>query len=130
MEKLIEGFLDKKNIFAVVGVSRNPQKYGYRVYKDLKRAGYTVYPINPNVDMVDGDRCYNSLKVLPKRPDVVDIVVPPNVTEEIVRECKELGIKKVWMQPGSESKKAIDFCKKNHIEIIHNVCVMVERTKR
>ncbi len=130
MEKLIEGFLDKKNIFAVVGVSRNPQKYGYRVYKDLKQAGYTVYPINPNVDMVDGDRCYNSLKVLPKRPDVVDIVVPPNVTEEIVRECKELGIKKVWMQPGSESKKAIDFCKKNHIEIIHNVCVMVERTKR
>lgn len=129
MEKLIEKFLDKKNIFAVVGVSRNPEKYGYRVYKDLKQAGYTVYPINPEADMIDNDRCYNSLKVLPKRPDVVDIVVPPNITEKIVKECKELGIKKVWMQPGSESEKTIDFCKKNHIEIIYNACVMVERRK-
>ncbi len=129
MEKLIERFLDKKNIFAVVGVSRNPEKYGYRVYKDLKQAGYTVYPINPKADMIDDDRCYNSLRRLPKRPDVVDIVVPPNITEEVVKECKELGIKKVWMQPGSESKKAIDFCENNHIEIISNACVMVERRK-
>lgn len=130
MEKLIKRFLDKKNIFAVVGVSRNPEKYGYKVYKDLKQAGYTVYPINPKADIIDEDRCYNSLRALPKRPDIVDIVVPPNTTEKIVKDCKELGIKRVWMQPGSESEKAIDFCKKNHIEIIYNVCVMVERRKR
>jgi len=130
MEELIEKFLDSKNVFAVIGVSRDPEKYGHKVYKDLKKAGYTVYPINPKAESIDGDKCYNSLRELPERPDVVDIVVPPKITERIIKECKELGIKRVWMQPGSESEEAISFCKENDIEVIHSVCVMVERKKR
>ncbi len=130
MEELIEKFLDSKNVFAVIGVSRDPEKYGHKVYKDLKKAGYTVYPINPKAESIDGDKCYNSLRELPERPDVVDIVVPPKITERIIKECKELGIKRVWMQPGSESEEAISFCKENNIEVIHSVCVMVERKKR
>jgi len=130
MEELIEEFLDSKNVFAVIGVSRDPEKYGHKVYKDLKKAGYTVYPINPKAESIDGDKCYNSLRELPERPDVVDIVVPPKITERIIKECKELGIKRVWMQPGSESEEAISFCKENNIEVVHSVCVMVERKKR
>lgn len=130
MEELIEKFLDSKNVFAVIGVSRDPEKYGHKVYKDLKKAGYTVYPINPKAESIDGDKCYNSLRELPERPDVVDIVVPPKITERIIKECKELGIKRVWMQPGSESEEAISFCKENNIEVVHSVCVMVERKKR
>jgi len=64
-EKLIRSFLDKKNVFAVVGASRNPEKYGHRVYRDLKEAGYTVYPVNPNADEVLGDKCYPKLESLP-----------------------------------------------------------------
>lgn len=128
-EKLIKKFLRKENIFAVVGVSRDKKKYGYKVYKNLKEAGYKVYPINPNCDEIDGKKCYHFISELPEKPDVVDIVVPPAVTEKILIKCKELGIRKVWVQPGSESKKALNFCKKNNIEVICNVCVMVEREK-
>jgi predicted CoA-binding protein len=124
---LIKDFLIKQNIFAVIGVSRNPEKYGHQVYKDLKEGGYVVYAVNPNIDEVLGDRCYHSLSELPEKPDVVDIVVPPKVTEKIVEECKELGIERVWMQPGSESDKAINFCTRNRIKVVHDVCVMVKR---
>jgi predicted CoA-binding protein len=41
---------------------------------------------------------------------VVDVVVPPKVTEHTVETCQKLGITRVWMQPGSESEKAIKFC--------------------
>lgn len=123
----ITDFLNKENVFAVVGVSSNPKKYGHQVYKYLKEAGYAVYPVNPNIDGVLGDRCYHSLGELPEKPDIVDTVVPPRVTEKIVAECKELGIERVWMQPGSESKKAIDFCSRNNIKVVHDVCVMVKR---
>ena len=91
-ENLITDFLREQNIFAVVGVSRNPAKYGHQAYKDLKEAGYVVYAVNPNIDEVLGDRCYPSLSELPEKPDVVDTVVPPSVTEKTVEECKELGI--------------------------------------
>jgi predicted CoA-binding protein len=125
----IKEFLNKKNIFAVVGVSRNPEKYGSKVYNDLKKANYEVYPINPHIDKIFGDKCYPRLRDLPVKPDVVDVVVPPDVTEKIVAECGELGINKVWMQPGSESEKAIRFCNENNIKVLHGVCVIVERGK-
>ena len=129
-QQLIERFLDKKNVFAVVGASRDRQKYGYQVYRDLKNAGYKVYPVNPNAEEILGDRCYPSLKNLPVNPDVVDVVVPPRVTERIVKTCKKLGITKVWMQPGSESEIAIEFCDENGIDVVHGVCVMIERRSR
>ena len=128
-EELIKKFLDKKNTFAVVGASRNSKKYGYQLYKDLKEAGYEVYPVNPKAEEILGDKCYPGLEYLPTKPDVVDIVVPPRVTEEIVRTCKRLGITKIWMQPGSESEAAIRFCDNNNIEVVHSVCVMIERKK-
>ena len=124
---LIKDFLRKQNVFAVVGVSRDPAKYGHQVYKDLKEADYVVYAVNPNIDEVLGDRCYHSLSGLPEKPDVVDTVVPSSVTEKTVEECKELGIERVWMQPGSESEHAIRFCEENNIKVVHDVCVMVKR---
>ena len=126
----LDKFLDKKNTFAVIGVSKNPRKYGNIVYRDLKSAGYKVYPVNPNVDKISEDKCYSSLKDLPELPDVVDIVVPPKITESIVKEISKLGIKKIWMQPGSESEKAIKFCKENNIQALHNMCVMIKRKNR
>lgn len=124
---LINDFLRKEHIFAVVGVSRNPAKYGHQVYKDLKEAGYVVYAVNPNINEVLGDRCYHSLSELPEKTDVVDTVVPPKVTEKMVEECKELRIERVWMQPGSESGHAINFYTRNDIKVVHDVCVMVKR---
>ena len=128
-DELIRGFLEKRNVFAVVGASRNQKKFGHQVYKDLRNAGYNVYPVNPNADEILGDKCYPSLGSLPRSPQVVDLVVPPKATNQIVKICKKLGIKMVWMQPGSESKTALDFCKENNIEVVHGVCVMVERKK-
>ena len=129
-EKLILEFLNKKNVFAVIGASRDPKKYGHQVYKDLRKAGYKVYPVNPNADEILGDKCYPSLESLPEKPDVADIVVPPKITEQIVKTCKKLGIRKIWMQPGSESEAAIRFCEENGMDVVHGVCVMVERASR
>jgi predicted CoA-binding protein len=129
-KELINKFLEKTNIFAVVGASRDPEKYGHQVYKDLKGAGYKVYPVNPNAKEILGDKCYPDLKDLPTKPDVVNIVVPPKVTEKTVKTCKMLGITKVWMQPGSESENAIKFCHENGIDVVYGTCVMVERRAR
>jgi len=128
-QELIRTFLNKKNVFAVVGVSKDPKKYGHQVYKNLRGAGYRVYCVNPNADEVLGDKCYPNLEALPIKPDVVDVVVPPKITEDILQACKKLRITKVWMQPGSESAKAIKFCEENNIDAVYGVCVMVERAR-
>ena len=129
MKNLIKDFLNKKNVFAVIGVSKDPKKYGNKVYLELKKKGYQVYPINPNIKKINGEKCYSDIKKLPSKPDVVETIVKPTITEKIVKTCKKLGIDKVWMQPGSESEKAIEYCKKNNIKVLHNICIMVERKK-
>lgn len=124
MQDLIKEFMAQKR-FAVVGATDNPQKYGNQIVKNLKSRGYEVYPVNPKLKKVEGLTCYSSLADIPVKVDVVDFVVPPHVTEEILKECKELGLSRIWLQPGSESETAIAFCHENNLKVVHGVCVMM-----
>ncbi len=120
----IENFLSQKSI-AVVGVSRNPKKFGNVIYRELKKKGYNLFPINPNAEKIEGDNCYPNLLSLPEKIDAVVINVPPNQTEKVVREVKQAQIKRVWMQQGSQSKKAEDYCLENGIDCISNECILM-----
>jgi len=122
----MEDFLNKKNKIAVIGVSNNHEKWGYKVYKTLKSSGFSVYAVNPKHTKIDLDRCYPDLRSISEKLDVVITIVPPKVTESIVKVCKELNIKKVWMQPGSESEDAIRYCKENGIDLMYNACFVVD----
>ncbi|MBI3734428.1 MAG: CoA-binding protein [Chloroflexi bacterium] len=126
LEDLIRDFTGRR-VWALVGATNNPRKYGNRILRDLRRAGYIVYAVNKSESEVDGQPAYRALADLPERPDVVDFVVPPNQTEQVVRECKALGLMRVWMQPGAESEAAIQYCHANGIQVIHDACAMVEK---
>jgi predicted CoA-binding protein len=120
----VENFIGQPKL-AVVGVSRDPKKFGNMAYKALKEKGYAVYPINRNVEAVEGDRCYASLGVLPEKVDGVVIVVPPKETEQVVREADAAGIQNVWMQQGSESEAAIQYCQEHGLNEVHGECIMM-----
>lgn len=121
----IQEFLSHEN-WAVVGVSADPDKYGHKVYKQLKNAGYVVYGVNPKLESLDGETIYPALAELPIKPDAVSLIVPPKVTEQVVQQCIDLGIKRVWMQPGSESPDAINNGLTNGLDVIHDQCVLIE----
>lgn len=94
-------------LIAVVGVSDDASKYGHRIFRDLLNSGYSVKGVNPKGGFVLGNGIYKSLSEIEQRPDLVITVVPPAVTEKVVEECNALGIKAVWMQPGSDSDEAV-----------------------
>lgn len=98
----IDEFLGQQKI-AVVGASRNKDKFGNMIYRDLKAAGYTVMAVNPNADMVEGDRCYAGLGALPEKPDGVLIVIPSAQAIEIIDEAARMGVRHVWVQQGANS---------------------------
>jgi predicted CoA-binding protein len=125
MESLVKDFLSQKS-FAVIGSFRDESKYAFRILRRLKEKGYKVYPVNPGLDVVGDLTCYKSISDIPCAVDVVNVVTPPKITERIVRECKDRGIYRIWLQPGAESEKAIKFCRENNMNIIYNLCVMIE----
>jgi uncharacterized protein len=115
---------DKNKHIAVVGVSTDPEKYGHKIFRDCIEAGYDVTGINPKGGEMFGRKIFPRLSDLSFTPDIVITVVPPAITESIIEDCHTLGIKKVWMQPGSESAAAIEKAEKYGIETIHDRCFM------
>ena len=129
----VKEFLAQRRI-AVVGVSDRRETGCNAAYKRFGEAGYEVYAVNPRIQSFDGKPCYPDLKSLPEPPDGVFILANPAVTERIVQECVDLGVRHVWMhcmmgtRPGlaqsmtSVSARAVEMCKANDIHVIPGSC--------
>lgn len=116
--------------WAVVGANDNKDKFGYKIFKFMLETGeYKVFPVNPGLTEVMGRKCYPSLADLPEKPDVVDVVVPPRVGEQIMRDCAAAGIKNVWLQPGADAPAVAKLGEELGLTVI-KACVMAELRKR
>lgn len=117
---------DETTTVAVVGATDDDSKFGYAIYRDLKRKGFTVYPINLERPTVDGDKAYPSLDALPVEPTIVNIVVPPKPALRVLQKCLELGLTNVWLQPGAESPEAMGFLQEHDFNYLAGACIMIE----
>lgn len=133
IDDMVQDFLAQKKI-AVVGVSDKRETGCNMAYQKFKENGYQVYPINPRISTYDDVTCYPDLKSIPDKPEAVFILASPKVTDEIVQQCADLGVKHVWMhcmmgtKPGlvtsmtSVSQKAVELCEANGIAVIPGSC--------
>ncbi len=133
IDPLVQDFLAQKKI-AVVGVSDKRETGCNAAYHRFKEAGYAVSAVNPRLTTFDGAPCYPDLKSIPEKPDVVFILTNPKVTEQIVQQCVDLGIPRVWMhclmgtKPGlaagmtSVSQDAVRVCNEHGIKVIPGAC--------
>lgn len=120
--------LDKKN-WAVIGVTSNKDKYGYKIWQKLKEHGYKVYGVNPKYSFIDQEKVYSSLKDIPEKINVIDLVVPPNVSLKILGEAKEMDIEYIWFQPGTFNDKVIQKAKDLNFKILYNDCILATLIK-
>ncbi len=120
----INSFLAPKQL-AVIGVSRNPKKFGRLVYEALKDKGVTVYPVNPNTENLNGDPCFKDINSLPGQVNRVYIVTPPEKTAENVRLAIDKGIKNIWIQQRSDTEQALEMIRDTDVNLIHNQCILM-----
>jgi hypothetical protein len=118
-----------ERVWAVVGASNDRAKFGNRIFRDLRAAGYTVYPVNPRASTVEGDKAYPSLQDLPEVPAVVDVVVPAAVGARIAEDARAVGAAFFWLQPGAESPDLISTATDLGLMVIHDRCAMVEKRR-
>jgi len=123
-----EEMLNKKT-WAVVGATANKDKYGYKIWKKLKEHNYEVYGVNPNYEEIEGDKIYSSLKDLPKKVDVIDLVVPPKISNNVLDQAKELDIEYIWFQPETFDDNIIEKAENLGFKILYNDCVLATLIK-
>lgn len=133
IDPLVKDFFAQKKI-AVVGVSDKRETGCNLAYRKFKETGYAVSAVNPRLTTFEGDPCYPDLQSIPEVPEAVFILTNPSITEQVVQQCVDLGIKRVWMhclmgtKPGlaasmtSVSPEAVRLCRENGITVIPGSC--------
>jgi predicted CoA-binding protein len=127
----VHDFLLQRRI-AVAGVSRHNGHHpaGNLIYRRLKSTGHDVFPVNPNMQTFEGDRCYPDLQSIPGGVDGVVIITRPELAERIVRDCSDAGVGRVWMHQSmgkgtSVSPEAVEYCRQHDISVIAGACPMM-----
>jgi predicted CoA-binding protein len=120
----INDFLDSQPI-ALVGVSRNPKKFGYTAFKELKEKGMKIIPVNPGADQIMGEKSYPNVKALPSEVGGIIILTSKEKTAAVVREAKEKGINHIWIQQMADSKEALSELNGSGINFITGECILM-----
>jgi predicted CoA-binding protein len=122
--KQINYFLDSQPI-AMVGVSRNPKKFGYAAFKELKEKGMELIPVNPIADQIMGVKSYKNVKALPSDVNGIIVFTKKDKTAAVIREAKEKGINNIWIQQMADSKEALDELRDSRINFITGECILM-----
>lgn len=120
----IQNFLQPKKL-AIAGVSRNTKKFGFTVFKELKGKGFEVFPINPNTEEIEDNKCYKSINDLPDDVKHLHIATKKDLTASLVQQAIDKGITSIWIQQGSDTPEAVKLANEAGINLIHKKCILM-----
>ena len=109
----------------MIGASNNPEKYGNIIPGNLKGKGYTVLPVNPKADEIQGLAVYASPADLPDPIHIVDMVTPPKITRAVLENLDPIRFPVIWLQDGSFDDEIIAFAEAKFETVVHHACIMV-----
>jgi hypothetical protein len=127
--KQINAFLDSQPI-ALVGVSRNPKKFGYAAFKELKEKGMNIIPVNPEADEIMGEKAFPNINSLSSDVHAIIVMTKKDQTAGVVLEAKEKGIKHIWIQQMADTKEALEELKDSDINFITGECILMHYKPR
>ena len=124
-EELIKTFLSAR-VFALIGASDNPEKYGNIILKNLIAKGFKVIPVNPGKTAIEGVDCYKDIASLPDYVKFVNFVVPPKIALKMLPDAVKKGVEIAWFQPGAYDDELICECARLGLKAINDgSCIMV-----
>ncbi|MBN1392983.1 MAG: acetate--CoA ligase family protein [Sedimentisphaerales bacterium] len=122
---------------AIVGASRTKGKVGYELLKSMLDAGYkgSIFPVNPNTEMIEELKCYPDLASIGQSPELVIISVPAQAVPAVMQQCAQVGTKAViiitsgFKEVGKEGKeleeRVVQIARQGRIRVIGPNCLGV-----
>jgi predicted CoA-binding protein len=120
----IKKFLEPKE-FAFIGISRDEKKFSRHVYKDLFEKGVKMYPVNPKMEELNGEKVYRSIAELPEGVTHALVMTPKAQTAAAIEEGVKQGITNFWIQQGAETPEAIEIARNRNVNFVHKACIMM-----
>ncbi len=128
-ETALTHLLTNAHVIAVVGHSDRPFRTSYQIAAYLRRAGYKIYPVNPEVSSINGETCYPSLADVPEPIDIVNVFRRSEFLADVVEQAAAVKAKAVWAQLGVHSNEAAQAAEAAHLPLIMDACIKVEHQR-
>lgn len=128
-DKQMKKMLAEAKVVAVVGHSARPYRTSYRIAQYLRNVGYKVYPVNPTVKKIDGEKSYPDLQSLPEKADIVDVFRRSIFVPDVISNAIEAESKNVWTQLGVYHEEAGEQAQENGMGVVMDRCIMVEHRR-
>ena len=122
--------LTQARTIAVVGMSPRPDRPSHYVAKYLMDQGYTIIPVNPQVDELLGMRSYPDLLSVPEPVDLVDVFRRSSEVPPIVDQAIEIGARFIWMQDGVIHEEAAARARASGLSVVMDNCMLREHRRR
>lgn len=103
---------------AIIGASSDRRKFGNKAVRAYLQKGWTVYPVNPRKQPIEGLQTFPTIADVPEPIDYVSLYVPPNVGLEVLPAIGARKPKEVWVNPGAESDELIETASKLGLETV------------
>ncbi len=115
----------KSTTFGIVGVSRNPKKFGNVLFREMKKKGLNVIPIHPEADEIENEKCIDSISESSIKIDALIVNISPEKTLPLVKEAEENGVKNFWFQQGSSNKEVTKYCDERNLNYVAGQCLLM-----
>jgi predicted CoA-binding protein len=123
--RLAADFLAQRRL-AVVGVSRDPKDFSRGLFRELKKRGYDLVPVNPAGGEIEGVLCATRVQDIRPPVDGALLMTRPEISEQVVRDCAAANISRVWLHrgigPGAASPAAVELCRHHGIAVVEGEC--------
>lgn len=128
-DHVIQDLLTTARVIAVVGHSDRTYRTSYQIAGYLRRVGYTVYPVNPEVTSINGNPCYPSLADVPEPIDIVNVFRRSEYLADVVEQAVKVAPKAVWAQLGIYSDDAARIAEAANLPLVMDACIKVEHRR-
>lgn len=122
--KQIQEFLAHKHL-AFVGASRNPKKFSTQVFNQLLKLDYTLIPVHPQAESIEGISCVHSIDELPDSIEAICLVTPKGQTDALLKQALDRGIKQIWIQQFSEGPETEELIRQSDANVVAGRCLFM-----
>jgi len=120
----IRALLQSVHTIAVVGYSPKPARPSHSIARRMQEYGYRVIPVRPGISEGLGEKAYRNLAAVPETIDLVNVFRASEYMPEVVEECIQLGVNKLWMQENIWNEAAAARAQAAGITVIMDRCIL------
>jgi len=103
---------------AIIGASRDRNKFGNKAVRAFQQQGFEVFPVNPKEKSIEGLRAYRTITEIPVRPHKVSVYLPPSKLMEVLPQIAAKGCEELWLNPGTESAEVLAEAERLNLNVV------------